>query len=120
VSVRLAVFASGGGSNLQAVIERFRDEGHVNLGLAISDRAESGALLRATAAGIAALHIGHARREPGEISRDMLDALESHHNDRSPLDGFQRLRPAEVIDGYRGHLLNSAPTLLPSFRGPSR
>lgn len=111
------MFASGGGSNLQALIDRFRDAEHVDLALTISDRAESGALRRATAAGIAALHIRQAQRAQDEIARDMLDALRSHRIDLIALAGYLRLVPAAVIAAYRGRILNIHPALLPSFGG---
>lgn len=117
MSVRLAVFASGGGSNLQALIDRFADGAHVGVELVISDRPESGALRRATAAGVPALHIRNAGRAPDEIARDMLDAVTAHRIDLIALAGYLRLVPGAVIAEYRGRILNIHPALLPSFGG---
>lgn len=117
MSVKLAVFASGGGSNLQALIERFTDSEHVDVELVISDRAESGALQRSAAAGIPAVHIRNAGRGHDDIARDMLDALTAHRIDLISLAGYLRLVPGAVIAEYGGRILNIHPSLLPSFGG---
>jgi formyltetrahydrofolate-dependent phosphoribosylglycinamide formyltransferase len=120
MTLRVAVFASGGGSNLQALIDRFNQAGSRSLlrvALVISDRQDAGALLRARAAGIEAMHIQVAGR-PSELStREMLSALDSADIDLIALAGYLRLVPSAVIKRYPQRILNIHPALLPKFGG---
>jgi formyltetrahydrofolate-dependent phosphoribosylglycinamide formyltransferase len=117
VSVALAVFASGGGSNLQALIDRFAHATHVRVALVVSDRADCGALARARDAGIDAVHIPVSGRDAADVTRDTLDALNSRQIDLIALAGYLRLVPSAVIEAFRGRMLNIHPALLPAFGG---
>ena len=117
MSVRLAVFASGGGSNLQALIDRFTDTAHVRVALVVSDRAAAGALARARAAGVPAAHIAAAGRAGTDVTADMLAALSAQRIDLIALAGYLRLVPPAVVARYRGRILNIHPALLPAFGG---
>lgn len=120
MSLRLAVFASGSGSNLQSLIDRFnrpQSASPLRVALVISDRQQAGALVRARAAGIEAMHIQVAGR-PAEISTlEMLAALESADIDLIALAGYLRLVPAAVIKRYPDRIFNIHPALLPGFGG---
>lgn len=107
--MRLAVFVSGGGSNLQALIDRFRDSDVVRIELVVSDRPNVKALERARAAGID----GVVAQDPAGI----LPLLEAHNIDLITLAGYLKLIPADVIRRYRGRILNIHPALLPAFGG---
>lgn len=120
MTLRLAVFASGGGSNLQALIDRFNQSGSdspLRVALVISDRQHAGALKRARAAGIEAMHIQVAGR-PAELSTlEMLTALDSADIDLIALAGYLRLVPPAVVKRYPERILNIHPALLPKFGG---
>ncbi|HET9441396.1 MAG TPA: phosphoribosylglycinamide formyltransferase [Longimicrobiales bacterium] len=120
MTLRLAVFASGGGSNLQALIDRFNRAGSdsdVRVSLVISDRADAPALARARAAGIEAMHIQVSGR-PADLSKwEMLTALDSADIDLIALAGYLRLMPAAVIRRYPRRIVNIHPALLPRFGG---
>lgn len=120
MTLRLAVFASGDGSNLQALIDRFNRAGSdspVRVSLVISDRADAPALARARAAGIEAMHIQVSGR-PADLSKwEMLAALDSADIDLIALAGYLRLVPAAVIRRYPGRIVNIHPALLPRFGG---
>jgi phosphoribosylglycinamide formyltransferase 1 len=118
VSVRLAVYASGGGSNLQALLDRFTDSPHVKIALVVSDRADSGALTRARTAGVTGLHVAARDRSEADIAVEMLDALAGARVDMIALAGYLRLVPRAVVEQYRGRILNIHPSLLPAFGGP--
>lgn len=118
MSVRLAVFASGGGSNLQALLDRFAHSTHARVALVVSDRRDSGALDRAGRAGVDAVHIPVSRRDPADVARDTLDALERQHIGLIALAGYLRLVPPPVIHAFAGRMLNIHPALLPAFGGP--
>ena len=112
---RIAVLASGGGSNLQAILEHFDSRGAAAPGtvaLVASDRASAGALEKARARGIPALHIPAAGP-----AHALEDALAAHDIELVALAGYLRLVPAGVVHRWRGRLVNVHPALLPSFGG---
>lgn len=113
----MAVFASGGGSNLQALLDRFVDAAHVRIALVVSDRAGSGALARAASAGVPAVHIAVGGRAQEDVAAETLAALSAHRIDLLVLAGYLRLVPPAVVGKYRGHILNIHPALLPAFGG---
>jgi formyltetrahydrofolate-dependent phosphoribosylglycinamide formyltransferase len=115
----IAVFASGGGSNLQSLIEHFNVKNNevARVTLVISDRAEAGALRRATAAGIAARTITTQGRDPADLATETLAALADAGADIIALAGYLKLVPDAVVRAYRGRILNIHPALLPAFGG---
>jgi phosphoribosylglycinamide formyltransferase-1 len=122
VSTRVAVFASGGGSNLQALIDSFhRGAGaaaDIRIALVITDRENCGALDRARGAGIDHVFIANdASTDAGDVARAMLDALERADVQLIALAGYVRLIPPAVIERYRDAVINIHPALLPSFGG---
>jgi phosphoribosylglycinamide formyltransferase 1 len=117
VSLPTAVFASGGGSNLQALLDRFAGGGAARIALVISDRQDAGALQRATAAGVPALHIAAGGRAAADVADETLAALRRHDIALVALAGYLRLVPAAVIQAYRDRILNIHPALLPAFGG---
>jgi phosphoribosylglycinamide formyltransferase 1 len=118
VSVRIAVFASGGGTNLQALLDRFDRDDAASIALVISDRAEAGALQRARAGGAKALHIPVRGRADDEIAAETIAALDTHDIDLVALAGYLRLVPAAVTARFARRILNIHPALLPAFGGP--
>ncbi len=112
---RIAVLASGGGSNLQAILDYLDALGAdtpAAVGLVISDRAEAYALERARMRGIAAVHL------PRTAGDGVLEQLLSDQGaDLVALAGYLRLIPAEVVRRWAGKMLNIHPALLPSFGG---
>lgn len=119
MSLRLAVFASGGGSNLQALIDRFNRAASplLRVALVISDRQDAGALARARAAGIEAMHIQVTGRPADLSTREMLAALEFADIDLIALAGYLRLIPAAVLKRYPDRIVNVHPALLPKHGG---
>ncbi|MFO7893014.1 MAG: phosphoribosylglycinamide formyltransferase [Longimicrobiales bacterium] len=117
MSERLAVFASGSGTNLQALIDHFEDNDAVEVALVISDKAECGAMERAKSAGIPNHHIPVQTRPIAAVSADTIDALESARADVVALAGYLRLVPPDVVRRFHYRILNIHPALLPSFGG---
>jgi formyltetrahydrofolate-dependent phosphoribosylglycinamide formyltransferase len=112
---RLAILASGSGSNLQAILDHLRSLGATSpaeVALVISDRAAAGALDRARAAGILAVHL------PASESHTLAALLEAQAITHIALAGYLRLIPAEVIAAFEGRIVNVHPSLLPAFGGP--
>lgn len=118
--VRAAVLVSGGGTNLQAIIDAKR-AGKIpsaELALVVASNASAYALTRAEIAGIA-----HAvlRKEKGEAPADygerLLTLLRENAIDVVVLAGFLTILPENVIRAYDHRILNIHPSLIPSFCG---
>ena len=113
---RVAVLASGSGSNLQAILDHQSALGAsaaARVVLVASDHANAGALTRVRNAGIAAIALDRTSRTTG-----LAAILAEHRIELIVLAGYLRLVPAEVVSQYRGRLLNVHPALLPAFGGP--
>lgn len=115
--VPVAVFASGGGTNLQALLDREADGTAYRVALVVSDRPDAGALERARNAGRGAVVVPVKDRPPAEVESDILDALQSHGIEMILLAGYLRLVPLRVVRAYRRRMLNVHPALLPAFGG---
>lgn len=118
--VRTAILVSGGGTNLQAIIDAKR-AGKITsaeLALVVASNASAYALTRAENAGIA-----HAvlRKEKGEAPADygerLLTLLRENAIDVVVLAGFLTILPENVIRAYDHRILNIHPSLIPSFCG---
>ena len=112
---RVAVLASGSGSNLQAILDHQSALGAAAVARVVlvgSDQVDAGALHRARAAGITALHLDRTARTTG-----LATILDAHRIGLVVLAGYLRLIPPDVIAHYRGRILNVHPALLPEFGG---
>lgn len=119
----LAVFASGSGSNLGALIDRFGAEGapdtSARVALVLTDRFEIEALERAEATGVPAATIRPQDHEGKDAFGDaILAALRAHAIELVALAGYLRLLPPGVVSAYRGKIINIHPAPLPAFGGP--
>jgi phosphoribosylglycinamide formyltransferase 1 len=117
VSARVAVFASGGGSNLQSLIDHFAASATVEVALVISDRPQAPALERARAAGIRTHVVQVHMRPVAAVTADMIDAIEAADVEIVALAGYLRLLPPDVVRRFAYRILNIHPALLPSFGG---
>ena len=111
---RLAVLVSGGGTNLQALLDDPTIRPHV--ALVVSDRAGVRALERAEQAGVDAVVI-EPTGDRDELSRAVARTLEDHGIDAVVSAGYLRILGPEVVGRYRDRWLNVHPALLPSFPG---
>lgn len=115
---RVAVLASGSGTNLQALLDRFHGDGAereppARVVLVVGSREGIGALERAEAAGVPARVLD----EPDPDGETLAGFLSAASIDLVVLAGYLRLVPAPVVRAYRGRMLNVHPALLPSFGG---
>jgi phosphoribosylglycinamide formyltransferase-1 len=115
----VGVFASGRGSNFQAIlkaIEAGRLEARIVV--LISNKQDAGALEIARGAGIPTSVISKPLFESREaFIQTMLQTLETHGVDTIVLAGYMKKIPPEVVNAYRNRILNIHPALLPSFGG---
>jgi phosphoribosylglycinamide formyltransferase/phosphoribosylglycinamide formyltransferase-1 len=112
---RLAVLASGRGSNLQAIIEHFDNlarERVAKVVLVASNRADSPALLRAATASIDIAHFNAS-----DDGSELLALLQKFRIDLVVLAGYLKRIPSRVIREYAGRIINIHPALLPAFGG---
>ena len=115
--VHAAVFASGSGTNLQALLDHETANGPYRIVVVISDREGAGALERAKAAGRMARVIEVRGRPSQEVAEEILALLESLEVGAIFLAGYLRLVPSAVVSAYRRRILNIHPALLPDFGG---
>src|SRR5436190_8655695 len=114
---RIAVLASGGGSNLQAILEHFERLGERRGGdvvLVASDRTDAGALERAARRAIA--HSAHSTSK-NTAEPALRELLADHDVTLIVLAGYTRLVPADIVAKYEGKIINVHPSLLPAFGG---
>ena len=115
LTARIAVLASGGGTNLQALLDA---QGGVlqsgAISLVVADKPGIGAIGRAQAAGVGCAVI--PRREPG-FEETVLQALAEHRIDMAVLAGFLGILTADFIRRFGKPVINIHPSLIPAFCG---
>ncbi len=117
--MRVAVLASGRGSNLEALVAaRDRGEANIELVLVGSNKADAQALQRAAGHGIPSLHLD-PHDFPDRASHDaaLLDAAAAHGAEIVVLAGYMRVLSATALQGWQGRIINIHPSLLPRHRG---
>ena len=115
---RLVVLASGGGTNLQAILDQLHGKEGIEVAGVASDKPDAFALERAAAAKVPT---GVFARDdwPDRKTRDlaMADWIDSFEADLVVLAGYMQLVSPEFVARFRGRIVNVHPALLPSFPG---
>jgi len=109
--VRVAVLVSGGGTNLQALLDALHESPIARVTRVISNRPDAGALARARRAGVPTTVLRDAN-DPAELQAALGDAQ------LVVLAGYLKLVHAAVVARFRGRMINIHPALLPDFGGP--
>lgn len=109
--LKIAVFVSGGGTNLQSLIDETK-KGTINgeIALVVSNRKNAYGLQRALNAGIKAECI--------KDQQVLLQRLQEEQIDLIVLAGYLAIVPDEMIEIYKNRIINIHPSLIPSFCGP--
>lgn len=118
--LKVAVFVSGGGTNLQAIIDAIKDEriSNVKLELVISDKEHAYALVRAKDNNIESKVLCPKKFNSMNEYLDLLfELLEKKQIDLIVLAGYLKIIPEELIRLYRNRIINVHPSLIPSFCG---
>lgn len=110
---RLAVFASGNGTNAECLFSHFSNDKNAVITLLISDRAEAFALRRAQNWGVPAIYIPRN----SHFTEATLQALEKFNIDFIVLAGFLWRVPSEIISRFHRRIINLHPALLPKYGG---
>jgi phosphoribosylglycinamide formyltransferase-1 len=117
--MKLAVFASGGGSNFQAIVDaaasgRFSGE----VVLCVSNRKAAGVLERAQTAGIPTVVLSPRNFDDAAEYEDVLLVTLSRYGvDFIALAGYLQKIPPKIVERFRGRIVNIHPALLPAFGG---
>ncbi len=118
--LKIAVFVSGGGTNLQAVMDAIADGSirNTQVAVVVSNKPDAYALERARMRGIK-----HCCMEPkayhsrGEFGQALVDLLDAEQVDLVVLAGYLVILPEVFIQKYENRIINIHPSLIPSFCG---
>lgn len=111
---KIAIFASGQGSNAESIIRYFRTVDHrAEVALVVTNRADAPVINRAANLGVDSVVVSRNELTDGTV----LTLLEDRAVDLVVLAGFLLMIPLQLIERYRGHIINIHPSLLPKFGG---
>lgn len=117
--VRIAVLCSGGGTNLQALIDAEKDgiikDGKISL--VISNKSGVRALSRASEAGIDAMCIPSAGTDQMTFENKLCETLDEYKIELIVLAGFLKVLSADFVKRYHERIINVHPSLIPAFCG---
>ncbi len=119
--LRVAVLVSGGGTNLQALIDAMRDGKIRNATIVrvISSAPGVKALERAERAGIETKTVCRKEYEKDtDYNRALIEAIDGAEPGLIVLAGFLKILPADIVKKYENKIINIHPSLIPSFCGP--
>jgi phosphoribosylglycinamide formyltransferase 1 len=117
--MNIAVFASGRGSNFQAILKAI-DDGRLpaRVTLLVSNNSNAGALELARSRNIPAIHINQKQYSSEDLyGEQLLELLTRYGVELIALAGYMKRVPGKVINRFRNRILNIHPALLPAFGG---
>lgn len=118
---RLAILASGRGSNAVSIIEKTKDEDFsAEVVLLVSDKRDAPVLEKARALGVNAIYLDPGPKKTfllPEYEQRWVDVLKEHDVDYVLLAGFMRVLKKTFLDSFKGRVVNIHPSLLPAFPG---
>lgn len=112
--VRIAIFASGGGSNAENISLYFRHHARITVSLILTNRSDAYVLERARKLGVPSVVFN---RSQFYSTDDILHVLTDHRIDLIVLAGFLWLVPDNILRAYTGRIVNIHPALLPKYGG---
>lgn len=118
--MNIAVLVSGGGTNLQAIIDKIENKTITNasISVVISNKKDAYALERAKKHGIKGMCISPKDfQDRAQFNEALLQALDDNKIDLVVLAGYLVIVPENVIQKYRNKIINIHPSLIPSFCG---
>lgn len=117
--LRLGVLASGGGTNLQSLIDQCQAQQiDAEIVLVLSNNPAAGALARAAKAGLANSCINHRDfTDRQSFDQSVVSALQDAEVDLVVLAGFMRIISGVFLDAFPQRIINIHPSLLPAFAG---
>ena len=112
---RIAIFASGRGSNAKAIIDYFKNSDAIEVAVVLSNKPNAGVLETARENGIPFMVV--SRYEFYKNTENVVYALKEHGVDFIALAGFLWLIPNAIINSFPKNIVNIHPSLLPKFGG---
>lgn len=115
---KIAILISGNGSNLQAIIDKFKRSELVEVCCVISNKEDAYGLKRASKEQINNHFLDHSRfNSRKDFERGLIEILEQYNPDLIVLAGFMRILSDLFVNKYIGRLINIHPSLLPKHKG---
>ena len=111
---RIAILASGTGSNAEKIMEHFKDASIAEIALVLSNRANAAVLDKANRRNVSTEMLTNTEAANGE---KLLAVLNEYAIDFVVLAGYMRLIPLEVAQYFEGRMVNIHPALLPKYGG---
>lgn len=111
---KIALFASGNGTNVQRIIEYFNNNQKVNVSLVLTNNSKAGVIKRAKDLRVRYLLFS---KDDFYHSSKIVDVLNEHDIDMIVLAGFLWLIPVNIIKVFSGKIVNIHPALLPKYGG---
>lgn len=113
--IKLAIFASGNGSNAENIIKHFQEKDRgAEVALVICNRREAGVYERAQRLGVPIMHVSKTGINTPEV---MLNILKANNIDFIVLAGFMLMVPDFMLEVYPRRIINIHPSLLPKYGG---
>ena len=114
VKKRMAIFASGTGSNAINLIGHFAEHKAIEIGFVLSNKKDAPVLESANDLGVEALYFSNSEVSQGEF---LIELCEKHQIDYIVLAGYLRLIPGDFIEAFSEGIINLHPSLLPNYGG---
>ncbi|ABG31840.1 phosphoribosylglycinamide formyltransferase [Roseobacter denitrificans] len=116
---RVAIFISGGGSNMIRLLDSMTGDHPARVCVVLSNNPKAGGLERAEERGVPTEIVRHQPfgADTSGFEHAILGALAEHKPDIICLAGFMRILTAEFVNRWRGKMLNIHPSLLPKYKG---
>ena len=112
--IRIAIFASGSGSNAENIINYFKDNNHISVALLLTNNYEAGVIKRAKKLNMPILIF---TKKNFNESTQIIDILINQKIDWIILAGFLWLVPSPMISAFPNKIINIHPALLPKYGG---
>jgi len=116
---KLAVFASGNGSNFQAILDKVKSGAlEAEISVVVCDKPQAGVIARAETANIPVFcFIPKEYETKAQFEQEILAVLQKHQIDFVILAGYMRLIGETLLTAYESRIINIHPSLLPAFPG---
>jgi phosphoribosylglycinamide formyltransferase-1 len=119
LSKRVAIFLSGGGSNMRALVEDMAEDHPARPALVLSNNADAGGIAWAQARGIATEVVDHRPygADRAGFEAEVAARIAPYEIDIICLAGFMRVLTGGFVSSWQGRMINIQPSLLPKYRG---
>ena len=114
---RIAIFASGEGSNAEAIVSHFAGHSAIEVALMVCNKEKAGVYTRMEKWRIPCHHIDKTEWQPGSTGRQVLELMRDECINWIVLAGFLAYIPETIVRTYEGRIVNIHPSLLPKYGG---